>query len=181
MKPCLLPALVLALAGVSTTAHAGSFLDLQAGRSDVDFDLADYGSTSDKDTAFSVRAGWYVNDNFGVEGFYTRAYDESHDGASLQASAIGAGVVGKKNFGADGYGFFIDGRAGIARGKLEAAVEGVGRDTAESYDPYVGVGVGYDFNRSFGVSLNYDRLSGDDNGIDVTADVLTFGLEFRTE
>lgn len=183
MKKLSLPALAiaLALAGASTTASAASFLVLQAGRSDVDIDVSGAGSASDKDTSYAVRGGYYFNPNFGVEAFYTNVYDESQDGASVKANALGAGVVAKKNFGADGNGFFINGRAGVSRGKLEASVDGLGRDTSSSYDPYVGIGAGYDFSRSFGLSLNFDHLRGKGDGVDVTANVLMLGIEFRTE
>lgn len=179
MKKFYLPALALALAGLSTTASAASFMALQAGRTDGDIEIDDLGTLSDKGGNWSVRGGYYFNPNWGVEGFYTHVYNDSWQGASLKATALGLGVVGKKNFGAGGQGFFISGRAGVAQGKLEAAVEDFGHDSADSIGPYVGASVGYDVNRNFGLSLNYDRLTGGGDGVDVTANVFTAGIEFR--
>ncbi|MBZ4346515.1 hypothetical protein LAN15_25625, partial [Mycobacterium tuberculosis] len=73
----------------------------------------------------------------------------------LDLVSIGAGLVVKKNFGADNTGFFIGARAGIAR--LTAQVR---EDTFDVVDdesstkPYYGVNVGYDFNRRWGLGLN---------------------------
>ena len=89
------------------------------------------------------------------------------------------GLVGKKNFGADGNGFFIDGRAGVTRGKVEGSIDGFGSDSATSTKAYFGAGVGYDFSRNFGLSLNYDHHKGSGDGISITANTLTLGAEYR--
>ena len=174
----------LALAGLSTSAMAsGGFVRVEGGRSHNSVDVDGIGGASDNDTAYSVRGGYYFNDNIAVEGFYSRFLDESYaiedlGDADAKLSAIGLGVVGKKNFGADGTGFFISGRAGITRGRIEVSLDGEsGSDT--STKPYVGVGAGYDFNRNFGLSVNYDHHKGSGDGIDVTAKTWTLGLEYR--
>lgn len=173
----------LALAGLSTSAMAqGAFARVEAGRSHTSVDTDAFGNGSDNDTAWSVRGGYYFNDNVAVEGFYTRAYDKSGDfygyDAHGKASAIGVGVVGKKNFGADNLGFFIDGRAGITRGKIKLSFDGEsGSDTSTKL--YYGVGAGYDFSKAFGLSLNIDRLHGAGEGVDVKSNLVTLGAEFR--
>ena len=174
----------LALAGLSTSAMAsGGFVRVEAGRSHNSVDVDEIGRGSDNDTGYSVRGGYYFNDNIAVEGFYSKFYDETLDAgelgdANLQLSAIGLGVVGKKNFGTDGTGFFIMGRTGIARGKVKVAVAGErGSDT--STKPYFGVGAGYDFSRNVGLSLNYDHHKGAGEGVDITAKTLTLGFEYR--
>ena len=52
-------------------------------------------------------------------------------------------------------------------------------DDESSTKPYYGVNVGYDFNRRWGLSLNYDRRQGDFSGVDVDVDTISLGGEFR--
>ena len=188
MKKTLLLTSALMLAGLSSAASAADagqwFVRGETGRSHTSADLSGIGSDSDNDTAYSLRTGYYFNPNFAVEGFYSNLYDKDftyatpNDG-NVKLSAIGLGVVGKKNFGADGNGFFVDGRAGVTRGKVEASITGLGKDSDTSTKPYVGVGAGFDFNRNFGVSLNYDHHKGSGQNVDVTANTLTAGAEYR--
>jgi OmpA-OmpF porin, OOP family len=185
----LLASVALALAGLSSAASAADtggqwFVRGEAGRTHASADLSGFGSDSDHDSAYSVRTGYYFTPNFAVEGFYSNLYDKDFtvttpDDANLKLSAIGVGVVGKKNFGADGNGFFVDGRAGVSRGKIEGAIAGIGRDSDTSTKPYVGVGAGYDFNRNFGLSLNYDHHKGSGQDVDITANTVTAGAEYR--
>lgn len=180
-------AAALALCTLSTAASAADaswFVRGEVGRSHVNFDASGVGSDSDNDTSYSIRGGYFFNANFAIEGFYSKFYDKnftyaSPDDVSLKLSAIGLGLVGKKNFGADGNGFFIDGRVGVTRGKVDASVSGFGSDSATSTKPYIGVGAGYDFSRNFGLSLNYDHQKGDGDGISITANTLTLGAEYR--
>lgn len=173
----------LALAGLSTSAMAqGGFVRVEGGRSHTTVDVDGPGNASDNDTAWSLRGGYYFTPNIAVEGFYTNAYDKTFsdgiDTVGLKATAIGLGVVGKKNFGADNTGFFIDGRAGVTRGKLKGTINGQS-DSDTSTKVYFGVGTGYDFNKNFGLSLNWDRLRGAGQGVDVKSNVLTLGAEYR--
>jgi opacity protein-like surface antigen len=187
MKKNFVLAAALALCAVSTAASAagsGGFVRGEIGRSHVNFDASGVGSDSDNDTSYSIRGGYFFNANFAIEGFYSKFYDKnftyvSPDDTNLKLSAIGLGLVGKKNFGADGNGFFIDGRAGVTRGKIDVSVSGFGSDSATSTKPYFGVGAGYDFSRNFGLSLNYDHQKGDGDGFSVTANTLTLGAEYR--
>ena len=186
-KSSLILATSLLLAGLSGTAAAADsnwFVRGEVGRSHAQFDVSGLGSDSDNDTSYSLRAGYWFNRNFAVEGFYSKFYDQdftyqSPDDTNLKLSAIGLGVIGKKNFGADGNGFFIDGRAGITRGKVDASIDGLGSDSETSTKAYFGAGVGYDFSRNFGLSLNYDHHKGSGDGLSVTANTLTLGAEYR--
>lgn len=185
MKKNLILVAGLVLAGLSAPAFAGDgFVRVEAGRSDVDVTITDFGSGSDKDTTWGVRGGYWFNPNFAVEGFYSQLYSTSfNDGFDtyhFKLHGVGIGVAAKKNFGEGHQGFFIGGRAGIARGVVTAEIDGSVEDAeASSAKPYFGVGAGYDFNERFGLSLNYDRLKGDGEGIDVTVKTLTLGLEAR--
>ncbi len=163
--------LASALAAVASPAFAGDFFvrgEAGTTRAELSYGSA---SDSDNDTAYAVRGG-YMGKYFGVEGFYGQYYDNSFDVADLKADGYGFALVGKYRFGED-KGFFIDGRLGLARTTLKASVnfvppvespETVGKagpapiTASGEYthtQPYAGVGVGYDFNEHYGVTLNY--------------------------
>lgn len=185
MKSNLALALGLVLAAASAPVFAGEgFVRVEAGRSDVDLTIEDFGSESDKDTAWGVRGGYWFNPNFAVEGFYSQLYSTSvsdgFDTYRVKLHGVGIGLAAKKNFGGAHQGFFVGGRAGISRGVVTAELDGsVEGADASSSKPYFGVGAGYDFSERFGLSLNYDRLKGDGDGVDVSVNTLTVGLEAR--
>jgi len=176
----------LALAGLSTPAFAdgSGFVRGEVGRSDIDISVVDFGSASDKDTAWGIRGGYWFNPNIAIEGFYSQLYsttvDDGFDTYRAKLHAVGLGLVAKKNFGGNHTGFFISGRGGVARGVVTLEIDGDVEDAeASSAKPYFGVGAGYDFSERFGLSLNYDRMKGDGEGVDVTAKTLTLGVEAR--
>ena len=165
-------------------ADGSGFVRAEGGRSDIDVSVDDFGSGSDKDTTWGVRGGYWFNANFAVEGFYQQLYSTSFndgfDTYDLKLHAVGIGLAAKKNFGGDHKGFFVGGRFGMARGVATLEVDGsVDEAEASSAKPYFGVGAGYDFNENFGLSVNYDRMKGGGDGVDVTAKTLTLGLEAR--
>lgn len=182
-------ALALACASFAATAAdgvemLGGFVRVEAGRSNDTFKISGIGSESDHDNAYSLRGGYWYNGNFAVEAFYTNAFDKSYsdgvDTVSLKATALGLGIVGKKNFSETAHqGAYIMGRVGVMHGKLEASITGLGSGSESSTDAYFGVGVGYDFTRNFGVSLNYDYLKGSGDDVKVTSKPLMLGAEFR--
>lgn len=175
----------LALAALSTPAFAEGrgFIRGELGRSNVDIRVDGTGSADDNDTAFGIRGGYWFNPNIAVEGFYTRYYsqtvDDGVDRYDVKLHGVGVGLVGKKNFGGEHTGFFIGGRAGIARGVATVEYGDEVDGDASSAKPYFGVNAGYDFNPNFGLSLNYDRLKASEDGVSVTAKTLTLGLEAR--
>lgn len=166
----------LALASLSTAAMAeGPFVRVEGGHSQLHAN-----GGSDGDTAWSLRGGYAFNPNFALEGFYSKLYDATDSsGTSAKVDGIGVGVVGKKNFGPDNTGFFIDGRAGVARNKVKVGVPGLGSESDTATKPYYGVGAGYDFNRNFGLSLNYDRNKANAFGLDGKVNTVTMGAEYR--
>jgi opacity protein-like surface antigen len=178
-KTTLLLASALALAGLSSTAAAADgqwYVRGEAGKSRISVDDL---SGHDNDTTYGVRGGYWFNPNFAAEAFYSKFGDESSAGTRAKVDGVGVGIVGKKNFGPDNTGFFVDGRAGALRAKTSVSVAGLGSDSDRSTKPYVGVGAGYDFSKAFGVSLNYDYNKADAFGSGVTAKTLTVGGEFR--
>jgi OOP family OmpA-OmpF porin len=177
----------LLLAAGSMQASAGGFIRGEAGRSSVDADVTDLGSDGDSDTAYSIRGGYYFNKNFAVEAFYSKFYDQSveiDDGVdtitvSGKLSGIGLGVVGKTDFGNDQTGFFLSGRVGVMRGKVEVSATGYGSASDTSTKPYFGVGAGYDFSDKVGLSLNIDQHKGSGEDVSIDARTITLGLEVR--
>lgn len=184
MKKHLVLAAGLALSMLAAPAIAGEgFVRFEAGNSDVEFDIDGF-SESDDDNAFGFRGGYWFNPNFAVEGFYSRVYSQTvndgFDDYSIKLHGVGVGLVGKKNFAGAHQGFFVSGRAGIARGVLTVDYDGeVEEADAGDIKPYFGVGAGYDFSPTFGVGLNYDQLRSGEDGVDVTAKTVTASIELR--
>jgi hypothetical protein len=180
MKHVLFPcALFLATLSAPTMAtEAGQWYGrFEIGHSDLKLSV-DGLSADDTDTAYGLRVGHYFHPSFAVEGFYSILGDRSLEGVSFDMDAVGMGVVGKKNFGADDTGFFIAGRAGAQSVNTKLSVDGL-RLRERSTKPYVGVGVGYDFDHHNGLSLNYDYNKADLFNADVKAQTLTLGYEYR--
>ena len=178
----------LILAAVSTPVLAqGGFIRGEVGRAHVSADATGFESDDDSDSTYSIRGGYYFNNNFAVEGFYSRFYDKSteiDDGeevidASGKLTGMGLGIVGKTDFGNDQTGFFVSGRVGIMRGKIEVSATGLGSESDTSTKPYFGVGAGYDFSKNFGLSLNLDQSKGSGEDLSITARTLTLALEAR--
>lgn len=181
MKKILIASSTLALALLSTHAHAGQgFIRGELGGSDLEARSSGF-RDSDSGTVATFGGGYWFNPNIAIEGHVGSLYNEDlGDDHEFDLVTMGVGVAAKKNFGPDGAGFFIGGRAGIAR--MTAQVREDTWDVVDdehSTDPYYGVGVGYDFSGRWGLSLNYDRRKGDFSGIDVDVDSLTVGGEFR--
>ena len=181
MKKHLMLAVGLALASLSTSAFAEGhgFVRFEAGRSNVEISADDFDNGDENDTTWGVRGGYWFNPNIAVEGFYSQLYSQSFEDVRVKLHGVGVGLVAKKNFGGEHQGFFIGGRAGIARGVATVEYDGDVEGDASSAKPYYGVGLGYDFSPAFGLSLNYDRLKAGEDGVNVRANTLTLGVEAR--
>ncbi|HZX81516.1 MAG TPA: outer membrane beta-barrel protein [Lysobacter sp.] len=183
-KHVLASGFVLAALAAPAFAEGHGFVRGEIGRSDVNIGVDDFGSASDEDTSWGVRGGYWFNANFAVEGFYNQYYSQTVDDGfydyRLKLHGVGVGVVAKKNFGGEHRGFFIGGRAGVARGVATVEYDDDDIDgEASSARPYFGVNVGYDINEKVGVSLNWDRQKASEDGVSVTAKTLTLGVEAR--
>lgn len=183
MKKIISLAAALVLAGASTGAMAvdggTAFVGGEFGYSAVDVELDGFGSDSDDDRTMAFRGGWYFTPNIAVEGFYTNLYDYSEPGYSAELKGWGLGLVARRNFGADGNGFYIAGRAGVFRADGDASETGVGSISGSSSKPYFGAGLGYDFNDNFGLGLTYTVYNADFDELSVDSRTLTAGVEFR--
>lgn len=180
MNKIILMASVLALAGASSVAAAadnGWYIRGEVGRSDISANGV-FGDSSD--TAASFRAGYYFNPNFAVEGSYSNFGNRDDGfGDEIGVDGWGLGLVGKQNFGPDNTGFFIQGRAGIARVTTEVKVAGIKIGSDNSTKGYVGAGIGYDFNRNVGISANYDYTGAGAFGFGGHVSSWTGALEIR--
>ena len=167
MNKSVLLASLLALAGLSSAASAADTNwcvrgNLGSGR------VAVSGLGHDDATGGAVGVGYYFNPNFAVEGHYTN-FGDHH---SVNVDAWGLGVVAKTNFNSPPQtGFFIDGRIGVDR--LKASFGGGSASTTKGY---FGVGAGYDFTSTYGMSLNYLY---NDGGSGVKAELFSVGFEAR--
>lgn len=171
--------LAAGMAGNALAAERGAFVGLEVGTSDLDVDIDEVGSGSDSDQAFAIRGGYYFTPNLAVEAFHADLYGDSQDGASLDLNGYGVGLVARRNFGADGNGFYLQARGGAFRGKGSVSLEDFGSGSDTSTVPYFGVGAGYDFSRNIGVGLNYIHYRGDFDGVDIDSNTLTGAVEYR--
>ncbi len=175
IRKMIVAALLLAATAPAVAAEGKGFVRAEAGRSD----FSAYGESSN-DTAASIRGGYYFNQNFGIEGFYTRYGSDTVDIVRVEADGFGVGVFGKTNFGADAYtGFYVSGRAGVAHSKLDINVRGFASDDDTDTVPYVGVGLGYDFNHNFGLGLQYDWQEPKVFDTRFKLETLTLSAEYR--
>jgi hypothetical protein len=185
MKKILILSAALALAGLSTTAMAAEgqgFIRGELGNSHLDVDFKPVGSGSDNDTAAIFAGGYWFNPNFAIEGRIGSLYNtDLGNDREADLVILGAGVVGKQNFGADNTGFYISGHAGIARMTAQERESGSIDviDDESSTKLYYGVGVGYDFSNRWGMGLNYDRYTGSFSDADVDVDAVTLSGEWR--
>lgn len=149
-----------------------------------------------KDTSYNIRGGYMFNRYIGVEGFYGRYYDKNTHIAGFnqntKVDGYGVGAVGKVRFGdqAQDTGFYGSGRAGVMHSNYKASATNTTGGITTNYSvssgtnqPYIGVGVGYDFNRNMGVGLNYDYFHGRVRvptiGSKVSYNAQTLGADFE--
>lgn len=184
MKKRILLASALAISAFAPVAFAApgsaGFVRAEVGQSDIDLSYGGF-TEGDDDTSLVVSGGYWFNRNFAIEGHVGTLYTEylGYD-VDLDLVTFGIGVAAKHNFGPEGTGFFIGGRAGIAR--LTAQLREDDWDVIDdehSTKPYFGASIGYDFNPRFGLSLNWDRRQADFEGVDVDVDTIAVGGEFR--
>ena len=167
------------VANTAFAAEPGAFVGVEWGRSEVDVELEDLGEGSDSDQGYVLRGGYYFTPNVAVEAFHANLFDKSEGGASVELDGYGVGVVGRRNFGADGNGFYLQARGGAFRAKGSMSLEGLGSGSDASTTPYFGIGAGYDFSPSIGLGVNYTRYRGDFEGVEFDSDLVTAALEYR--
>ncbi len=188
----------VACALVAPAAFAGEgqgFVGAEVGQSKIKIE-----GESSKDTSFAIRGGYMFNNNVGVEGFYGRYYDKTlHASDSGMTGTLkptldgyGVGVVGKWNLtgATNNTGLFAKGHLGVMQANAKASatldIDGTtysGSVKSHTTTGYIGVGLGYDFNRNVGVSVNYDyfrpkfKVAGESSNVPVNT--WSLGFEYR--
>ena len=181
MNKILTLAAALGLCAIPLHAEAGQgFIRAELGSSDTEVTAGGFRG-SESDAVASFGGGYWFHPGFAVEGHVASLYNEDLGyGQELDLVSIGIGLAAKKHFRTDATGFFIGGRAGIARMTAQVREDTWDLvDNEHSTKPYYGVSVGYDFNRRWGLSLNFDRRQGEFSGVDVDVDTIAVGGEFR--
>ncbi len=181
MNKTLILAGALALASFSSSAMAGqAFVRAEIGSSDTEVSWPGFRGT-ENDVSGVLAGGYWFNPNVAVEGHVGSLYNEylGYD-EELDLVTAGVAVVGKKHFGNGATGFFVGGRVGIARMTAQVREDTFDVvDDESSTKPYFGVFGGYDFNRNWGMSLNYDRRKANFDGIHVKVETISVGGEYR--
>lgn len=180
MKNFLKPWLCLAVVGISLNAAAAegnaAFVRAELGSS-----FLNSGASENTELTYAARAGYFFNEHFGLEGSYSNLGEGESINIHVRHSSYGIGMVGKKSFGSDAHtGAFIDGRLGIARNAVKVSGEGLVAFKSEDNTPYVGIGVGYDFNRNFGVGLSIlHQRNVEASAAEIDYSTVTLGVEYR--
>jgi len=161
------------LAAASTAAMAADdgafFINGNLGQSRY----RDSGFNDKTDTAGAVRLGYDWNAgafSFGAEGGYVDLGKASGLGYVSYAGTYGGtyGISAKTSgwlLGGNfkyrfGNNMYLSSRAGWFRSTFDTNVSGLGSQSYAGNGGYVGLGLGYDFNRNFGIGASYDRYHG---------------------
>lgn len=164
-------AALLAAASTAAMADDGAFfINGNLGQSRYH----DSGFNDKTDTAGAVRLGYDWNAgafSFGAEGgyvdlgkasglgyvpYYAGPYGGTY-GISAKTSGWLLGGNFKYRFGNNMY---LSSRAGWFRSTFDTNVSGLGSQSYSGNGGYAGLGLGYDFNRNFGIGASYDRYHG---------------------
>jgi opacity protein-like surface antigen len=183
----LLAVSLLALACASSVAAAADdswFVDGNVGSSRLNTnDFGSFGSG----TAGGVSGGYYFTPNVGIEGRYIDygKHDVSFlGGGNVRVDGWGIGMVGKWDFGPNNTGFYVDARGGFLRtnSKVSAGLQGGAGNvhlTDNHSSGYIGAGAGWDFNRNFGIGLNYEYAGARAFGVHGQTSTVTGDVELR--
>lgn len=208
MNKALLVATVSLAIGMSSAAQAENYYVFgDYGRSDIDLGSTSVPgfSIDDTDTAYSFGAGYRFNENFSVELGYADLGEASiSTNAPVTETVAGSTVTVDGTLDVDAKGFFLGvrgdmdvadniglfARAGFLDWESDADISGTvtvdgtaytgsaSAELADGTDPYLGVGVAYDFNENLAANLQYTRYFLDFEGTDVDVDTFTVGLTY---
>lgn len=167
MKPITLAALTFCGAILTSVACAQGYVGIGGGRSHVDVDCSGTLSCDKTDTAWSVFGGYMANPNLGVEVAYLRqgrvrltAFDEGLGQVSATFKGQGYGLYAVAAYPMDAFSVF--GKLGLvsAKVKLDAEASNFGAaGTSERHTRLAwGLGAGYEFTKSLGGRMAFDRV-----------------------
>lgn len=145
-------------AGYSIMAPGNSYIDLGVGRSEFSLSNGFGGFSSDKrDTAYSVRAGSYVNNVFGMEAGYTDFGNINRGGGSTKANGLNLSLIGKFPLSEQ---FNILGKVGTTYSRTEvsaapASLLATGEESG--FELSYGLGVEFNFTPQWSAVMQYEE------------------------
>ncbi|RMH93871.1 porin family protein [Lysobacter pythonis] len=198
MKKIVLAAMLAASVSPAFAAEdrTGLFFGGQIGRnssaiSGKNFKSSDHDYDTVSAFTWSVRGGYMLHPNWGMEMQYTHYGKKDisdYFDITAKLKGVGVGVVGRKSFGEGDTGWFIRGRGGITRNDLILSYRLIPNskrfsETESKTSGYLGFGVGYDITPHFNVNANIDSSTAKANSIISGTNVVmvnfTVGLEMR--
>lgn len=187
MSRALKPLIFVFAAALPIAALAQGYIGGAAGRSDQKFDCAGTTTCDTTDTGFKLFGGFMFSPNFGVEGAY---YDLGKATATLTDPLLGTltGEVKTTAFGAYALGVLpfdqwsLFGKLGVVNSKVKvtasSALFGSGSESKRHTDIAWGIGGGYDFNKSLGLRLEWERGRAKFGDEKFDGDLLSVGVKF---
>ncbi len=160
---------LLAVSGVqaqSTTSPAGytimapgnSYIDLGVGRSEFSLSNGLGGFNSDKrDNSYSVRAGSYVNNMFGMEAGYTDFGNINRGGGLTEANGLNLSLIGKFPLSEQ---FNILGKLGTTYSRTEVSaspLSGLATGKESGFELSYGLGVEFNFTPQWSAVMQYEE------------------------
>ncbi len=185
--PLLAAFLALPCVAMAASPYGEGFISGQIGQSTLQ------GMTASQDTATgsALMGGyrWNINPMFqlGAEVGYANigTYRDSYGGTSATAKLEGylAGVTGKVNLDPNWYLSFEGGYFGAKQSTRGSTFVGPNlyaygqNHTKGSW--YSGIGFGYDFNRTYGIGVNYNYFADNDGQVDLGSNMVSVRMEVR--
>lgn len=156
------------------------YVGIGFGSGNIDTDCIAGQNCDNANGAVSVYTGGMFNENFGIQLGYFRLGDADRNGGTTKVSGASLVLLGVAPLGTN---FSLVGRVGGTYGWTETSV-GVGVPAASGdehgFGATYGVGVAYDFDRNWSVTLDWDRhhlkYAGDQKS---NTDVATIGFKYR--
>lgn len=134
----------------------GGYAGINLGRSDYGTPCRAGFNCEKPNVAGKVYSGGMFNDHVGVELGYLHAGRADRNGGRTDAQGLNASVVGRVPFGA----FNAFAKGGLTYGRTHtsaAGAAGVPTGTGSGWGKSYGAGVGWDFNRTSGLVLEWER------------------------
>ena len=144
--------------GYSLMAPGSTYIDLGVGRSEFSLSNGLGGFNSDKrDNAYSVRAGSYGNNMFGLEAGYTDFGNINRGGGSTKANGLNLSLIGKFPLSDQ---FNILGKVGTTYSRTEVSaspLSGVATGKESGFELSYGLGVEFNFTPQWSAVMQYEE------------------------
>ncbi len=145
-------------AGYSVMAPGNSYIDLGVGRSEFSLSNGLGGFNTDKrDNAYSLRAGSYVNNVFGMEVGYTDFGNINRGGGMTDATGLNLSLIGKFPLSEQ---FNILGKLGTTYSRTNvsaAGLSGLATGKEDGFELSYGLGVEFNFTPQWSAVMQYEE------------------------